>query len=80
MNIKTPKQFHLKDVIDEFKLTELLRFSRLTDFLPDINNSGSDQVILNKWKEHFSQRDVPWAITKIKERFILWKEDEVKEI
>jgi hypothetical protein len=54
MNIKTPKQFHLKDVIDEFKLTELLRFSRLTDFLPDINNPLGNYK--NKREIYFMER------------------------
>lgn len=79
--------FNSKQVIESFKLKNLTRVVRgewgkrkkknLFDFLPELSKFDiSDLQILESWKTYFTSKGVPWAITSIDNRFVLWKTDE----
>lgn len=64
--------YRLKDVL------ELHRHDRLIDIVPNISATRkSDLVILEKWKKHFRDLDIPYAVIKRGILLTLWKERRV---
>ena len=79
--------FEPDKVVESFKLGKILALhsrGKLYDFLDPCKTQSPEQMaILNSWKKHFIDCDIPWAVTehdsteKITKRAklrILWKE------
>ena len=82
MRVKESK-FDYKSVIGYSNGDEFCEISNLVDIIPAIVETNKSEVeILEKWKSHFRELDVPYAITrtlhKTKAKDIsylsLWKE------
>ena len=75
--------FDFKNVISYDNATEFVKISDIVDIIPAIVETNRGEMeILEKWKKHFRELEVPFAITrtihKTKARDIsylsLWKE------
>jgi len=75
MNIFKPE-----NIIDHYKLDELMEIiadekRAIMDFLPAMRIGVKlDQEELNNWKQHFTERGDPWAVTQNESVLTLWKE------
>ena len=70
--------FRPNNIVDHFKREHIIN-EKLCDFLPKIDYGKTDQTILQRWKDYFTARGVPWIITMtdtIPTNFTLWKKDE----
>ena len=80
-------KFDLDEVVEHFKIKKvkaLHKKGKLFDFLEAVKTQSPGQMqILNSWKNYFTARNIPWAVTehKSKEKItkharfrLLWKE------
>ena len=73
------KRFNINNVVEMYMPLKfnLLKEDWLIDFLPAITKSKRDQEVMESWKKHFSNHNVPWAVTMKpgSDIMVLWKED-----
>jgi len=76
------KKFIANRVVDSYKLKDVKRLAKegkLYDFLPTIRRGYSeDMQAMKNWKQHFSERGIPWAVTEEDTYFTMWKEEVIK--
>ena len=74
MDRSTVVRYHRED--------EFNKLSRIVRFIPGIRRS-TELHILESWEQYFKSLNVPYAVTKVKEKkrtvWQIWKEDLIKD-